>query len=105
MRSITVSQTGAGSTAAIPMDTYRNPFHVGMGVVISGTVNYSVQHTFDNIFDSSVTPNWFDHPTLETQTVGGDGNYAFPVSAIRLTVNSGAGSATLTLIQAGMPGE
>jgi hypothetical protein len=31
-----------------------------------------------------------------------DGNYAFPVTGIRLLVNSGGGTARLTLLQAGI---
>jgi hypothetical protein len=105
MRPIVVRQTGAGSSSAVPMDHYQSPFNVGFGVVVSGTVNYTVQHTFDDIFDSSVTPVWFNHPTIIGQTANADGNYAFPVTAIKLLVNSGAGTATLTLVQAGMPGK
>jgi len=89
----------------VPMDHYQSPFNVGFGVVVSGTVNYTVQHTFDDIFDSSVTPTWFSHPTVVGLAVNADGNYAFPVTAIKVLVNSGAGTATLTLIQAGMPGK
>lgn len=105
MRPIVVSKTGAGSSSAVPMDHYQSPFNVGFGVVVSGTVNYTVQHTFDDIFDSSVTPVWFSHPTVAGLAVNADGNYAFPVTAIKLLVNSGAGTATLTLVQAGMPGK
>lgn len=102
MRAITVSQTGAGSTSAIPMDLHISPFNVGLGCVVDGTVNFTVQHTFDDVFDASVTPTWFDHPVLQSLTANTDGNYAFPVRAIRVTVNSGAGSVTATLIQAGL---
>ena len=102
MRIISVSKTGAGSTAAIPLSLYVSPFNLGFGVKVSGTVNYTVQHTFDNVLDSSVTPTWFNHPVIAAQTTNQDGNYAFPVAAVRLTVNSGAGTATINLIQAGI---
>jgi len=103
MRAITVTQTGAGSTDAIPCDLYISPFNLGLGCVVDGTVNFTIQHTFDDIFDADVTPTWFDHPVLQSLTGNTDGNYAFPVRAIRATVHSGAGSVTLTLIQAGRP--
>jgi len=86
------------------MDQYISPFNVGFGVVVSGAVTYTVQHTFDNIFSSTVTPTWFNHPVIAAQTTNQDGNYAFPVTAIRLTVTAGAGTATMTLVQAGMTG-
>ena len=97
MRPQTLSQTGAGSTNGIVTDHYISPFNIGFGVVVSGTVNYTVQHTFDGT-------NWFNHASIVNQTTNQDGNYAFPVIQIRLTVNSGSGTATITAIQAGLVG-
>ena len=105
MRAIIVSKTASGSSATIPVNTYMNPFNVGLGVVVAGTVNYTIQHTFDDVQDAAVTPVWFSHPTLAALAVNADGNYAFPVRAIKILVNSGAGTATATIIQAGMPGK
>ena len=102
MRRIVLTKTGAGSSAVSPMNLNTSPFNVGIGVVVSGTVNFSIQHTFDDVFDSAVTPVWFTHPSLTGLTVNTDGNYAFPVSAIKVLVNSGSGTATATLIQAGI---
>ena len=104
MRPIVVAKTGSGSSATIPLDHYQSPFNVGIGVVVSGTVNYTIQHTFDDVQNPSVTPIWFSHPTLASLTANADGNYAFPVTAIKVLVNSGTGSATATVVQAGMPG-
>lgn len=104
MRPVVVTQQGAGSSATVPLDHYQNPFQVGIGVVVSGTVNYTIQHTFDDIFDAAVTPTWFSHPTLASLAANADGNYAFPIRAVKVLVNSGTGSATATVIQAGMPG-
>jgi archaellum component FlaF (FlaF/FlaG flagellin family) len=104
MRPVKVSKTGAGSSSVVPLDHYLNPFNVGFGVVVSGTVNYTIQHTFDDVFNAAVTPVWFNHPTIASLAVNADGNYAFPVRAIKVLVNSGAGTATLTAIQAGSAG-
>lgn len=95
MRPVTLAQTGAGSTQGYVADLYISPFNIGFGVVVSGTVNYTVEHTFDGT-------NWFPHPTIASKATAQDGNYSFPVTQIRLTVNSGGGTATLTLIQAGV---
>lgn len=105
MRPTTISKTGTGSTAPIPMLLFVTPFNVGIGVVVSGTVNYTVQHTFDDVWATGYTAgsgNWFNHASLASQAANADGNYAFPVTAIRLTVNSGSGTATMTVIQAGV---
>ena len=100
MKVQTVSKTGAGSTAALVMNTNTNPFNVGFGVIVDGVGDYTVEHTFDDPGVGFTT--WFPHPTIAAQIADADGNYAFPVSGIRLTVNSGGGSATLKLIQAGI---
>lgn len=100
MKVVTVSKTGSGSTSAVVLNTDISPFNVGFGVIVSGVVNYTVQHTFDD--PASTLSTWFPHPTLASQIASADGNYAFPVTAIRVTVNSGAGSVTLKAIQAGI---
>jgi hypothetical protein len=95
-----VSQTGSGSTSPLVMNTNISPFNVGFGVIVTGTVNYTIQHTFDDPAIGFST--WFPHPTVASQAANADGNYAFPVTGIRLTVNSGGGTAQLKLIQAGI---
>ena len=82
------------------MNTEITPFNVGFGVILTGVVDYTVQHTFDDPATGFTT--WFDHPTVAAQTSNQDGNYAFPVTGVRLTVNSGGGTATLKLVQAGI---
>ena len=97
MTPVTISQTGVGNSAATKVDTFIAPFNIGFGVVVTGTVTYTVQHSFDGT-------DWFNHPDVAAETANADGNYAFPVLLIRLTVNSGSGTATLTAIQAGLVG-
>ena len=99
MRPQVISQAGTGSTAWIPLDYKQNPFNIGIGVTVSGAVTYTVEHTFDEVFDSKVTPIAFPHSTLVTQTANKDGNYAFPIRAARVTVTAGTGTATMTLLQ------
>ena len=83
------------------MNLDSTPFNVGFGVVISGAPTYTVQHTFDNPW-TTTSPVWFDHPTVAGETANADGNYAFPVAAIKVVITSGTGTAQLTVIQAGI---
>lgn len=100
MRVQTVSKTGVGASSALVMNTNITPFNVGFGVTVTGTVTYTVQHTFD---DPSVGfATWFDHPTIADKSDNQDGNYAFPVSGIRVNVSSGGGTASINVIQAGI---
>lgn len=92
----------AGGSIPIPIDQYLSPTNIGLGVVITGTVDVDIQHTFDDPFgDPSTILTWFDHPTLTTVVANADGNLAFPPRAVRISTQSGDGTAVLTLIQAG----
>lgn len=100
MKVQTVSKTDTGSSDALVMNTNISPFNVGFGVVVTGTVTYSVQHTFDDPATGFTT--WFSHPTVAAETANADGNYAFPVTGVKLLVTAGDGTATMNLIQAGI---
>lgn len=101
MRPQVITQSSAGTTAWIPLDYKQSPFNVGFGVTIGGgTLTYSVEHTFDDVYDSTVTPVAFAHSTVAAQTTNKDGNYAFPVRAVRLNVTAWtSGTATFTILQ------
>lgn len=100
MKLQTVSRTGVGSSSALVMNTNVSPFNVGFGVIVTGTVNYTIQHTFDDPAVGFST--WFSHPTIASLAANADGNYAFPVTGIKVLVNSGDGTAQLKLVQAGI---
>jgi hypothetical protein len=104
MRPMVLTKTGTGASNIGVLDHYRSPFNVGVGVVVSGTATYTLQHTFDDILAEGVTPVWFDHVDLDGLSANADGNYAFPVRAVRINVTAGSGTVTATVIQAGMPG-
>jgi len=103
MKPVNLSVTGVGNSAVFAVDNYVAPANMGMAVVVTGTITYKVQYTFDNIFAAGYDPtagNWFDHPTL-VGTTSANSNIAYPVTGIRLTTTAGTGTATLTIIQAG----
>lgn len=107
MRQQIATVSGASlSSNILAMDTYISPFNVGFGVVITGTVSYSIQHTFDNP-QTVASPTWFYHPSTPSgtpATANLDGNYAFPVAAIKILTSSATNTGTvkLTVIQAGI---
>lgn len=110
MRPIRLTVGSLNVSAPIPLDTYQDPFNVSLAVVLSAgaSLTYTVQYTFDDIWASNFDPStatWFPHATLVTKTASSDGNFSFPVTATRLNVGVYAsGTATITVIQAGMPG-
>lgn len=104
MRPVTVVADGTTpNSAVVPIDQYIAPTNIAMGVVVSGTVTFQVQHTYDDPFAEDFDPAtavWFNHPTL-TGSANADSNYAFPPRAVRITRTAGTGSATMTLVQSG----
>lgn len=92
---------GAKQSSALVLDIYGRP-QVSLQVDVTGMANWTVQQTLDNVFDiapGSVT--WIDHPdtNMVGQTVDRQGNYAYVPFAVRLVLNSGSGSAKLTIVQ------
>jgi len=104
---MTVDATSVATVGRwIPMDIYAVPFNVGFGAIVgsagSGTIR--VEHTFDNVFDASITPTAFVHSDVSANSSNIDGNYAYGVSAVRLVVAScasGGSTFALSLIQTG----
>jgi len=104
MRPVTLSITGVNNSAVCPVDIYVAPVNIGLNVIVTGTITYTVQYTFDDVFAANYNPatgNWTDHPSLTLQTATKDSNIAYPVRGIRLTTSSGTGTAALTIIEAG----
>jgi hypothetical protein len=100
------AKTAAATSAIYPLNWRQQDFQVSLALAITGTVNVTVQHTFDGLHGEYVTAysglTWFPHSTLASKTASADGNYAFPVTAIRITVTAyTSGSVTFTVIQAG----
>jgi len=57
-----------GSSNVLATDLYISPFNVGFGVVVSGTVTYTVQHTFDNP-QTVASPTWFHTQRLPPKRI------------------------------------
>jgi len=104
------STFGLGSSLVFYPDITQTPFNIGIGVVCNSTsaiTSYNVEHSFDftgtSTFISS-NATWFLNSTLASASSNLTGNYAFPVSAIRLNVTAGSsqGTITMTAIQAGI---
>jgi hypothetical protein len=111
-RPIRITVGAVGASAPVVVSTFADPINIGIGVKFNGatTGTWSVQHTFDDPFDPGFAANavWYPYTDLTNIAINEDGNYAFPVTAIRLnvlTLSSGAPTApntiTMTVIPAG----
>lgn len=104
MRPVTVSQTGVGTSPLIVWDYIQTPFNASISTIVTGTVTYTIQHTFDDVFASTYTPaagNWFDHDVanMVSATTNQDSNYSAPIRASRINQTAGTGSVSLTGLQ------
>lgn len=99
---ITVGTNGVASSPMLIPDLYSRP-QIGLQVKVTGTINWTVQQTVSDVFvAASASIAWLDHPdtNMVAQTVNRQGNYAYPLTAARITINSGTGSLIFSLAQA-----
>lgn len=110
MRPVRQTVATTGVSDPIVTDHYIGPFNVGFGVEATATtVTYKVQHTFDDVLEAGYNPAtglWFDNDLGEISSGSSDGNYAFPVTAIRVNVsaNTSGNPVNFTVVQAGRAG-
>jgi hypothetical protein len=101
---VTAGTNGVGSSYWHMISTMHSPVNASVAVQVTGAVNYTIQYTYDAFWNlpSGVTlPGIFNHNTLNALAVSADGVLPYPVSGVRLTVNSGTGTARMTVIDAG----
>lgn len=106
MQPVTVTLAGTGTSTPIYMDI-RGLGGATLFVKTSGTVNYTIEQTPDNIQTvaaSSVT--WYNSTDsyAVSATTNLVSNFTFLPYACRLRNNSGAGTSTLTVVPQGQLG-
>lgn len=108
MRPVTVTTVnasgGAKSSPVIPPDIYISPFQVTLDAEVTGTANYDVQYTNDDVFAVgfvAASAHWKSITAMTGSTTDAESTLISPVRGIRLIQNSGSGSVTLIVTQAG----
>jgi hypothetical protein len=107
-RPVRVTLSSAATSDPIPLDVFRNPFNVAIGVALTSgaTLTYTVEYTFDDPYSSTFDPltaTWYELTDLASKTTSLDSSILTPVTAVRFTITSYTdGSATATVIQAGL---
>jgi hypothetical protein len=105
MRQIVVTVNGPGNSPPIPLDIHGRP-EISLQVDLNGAGPWGIEQTLDNPFTTKDTDVlWLPHPdpNMYGQTVDRQGNYAYVPAAVRL-IMIGAGTAKLTVVQAGIIG-
>lgn len=99
MRPQTLSLAGVGTSEWIPVDYRVAPFSLGIQVVTTGTITYTVEVTLDDVFDSTITPTAFALTDFTGQTSSKTGGYSYPVFAVRIKNTVGTGATAITILQ------
>lgn len=122
---LTVGTNGVGTTAWRIVSRSMTPADFSLWLEVSGTVNVTVQYTYDDPsgtypnpstvtttgFQTTATgaliafPVAFNHPAMTALTANSEGTLiGLSIAALRLMVNSGTGTAQLGYIQSGIAG-
>lgn len=104
---IIVGTNGVGATQWYGVNYNVVPTNLSIGVVVTGTVNYTVQYTYDNFWtpDSSgyaPSVNAFNDPIVAAVTSSADTTFNNPITGWRVQINSGTGSLAIRGIQSGI---
>lgn len=106
---VTFGTNGVGSSDPWIVDAFANPANFGCAVVVTGTVTYTIEESYDDLapaFDlAGNTYTFFADPAFSARAVNTNGVLSGPFTMIRLTINSGTGSATARIVQGGMLGK
>lgn len=100
MRPTRYVKSTAGNGDPIVLDIYDRS-QVSLQVDVTGTIEYTVQQTMDNVFDASITPTWTNHPDPSFVNAITDqaGGWPYTPFAVRLVIDSVAGgSAAMTVL-------
>lgn len=90
---ISAGFAGTAASTTFVVNYKMENFKASLAAIVSGTINATVQHTFDNVFASTWTAaggTWFNHDDtdLVNLTANQNSNYAYPPTATRIIVNS-----------------
>lgn len=115
---VTIGTNGVGSSGWQSVSRDITPFAMSFAVIVAGTVNFTVQYTYDDPNAGSdgdiqayplgtKVPTAWDLTALAAKTANTEASIGSPtlgpINAWRITMNSGSGTATATATQAGNP--
>lgn len=99
---VTVGTSGIASSPWFVVNRDISPFILGVAVIVTGTVNFSVEYTYDdpNAPFTGVAPTVFTQAAMAAKTANTDAGltFNFPIFAIRLTQNSFTAPATAKMV-------
>ena len=97
-----IKATSAGKTAGVAIDLTK--FRAGIGLVVgiseNGSATYTVEAAGDRTDVADGSKLWVALPLLKSKTVATLSNLSYPVTAVRLNVDSVTGTLQLAVVYA-----
>jgi hypothetical protein len=100
----TTSDASGGTKNSTPWepDVQGDHFDIECANVVTGTVTYTVQYSYDDVNALGVAGvTWWNHPATMSATGNTEAGFDRPVRWIRLQQTAGNGSVIMTCIQTG----
>lgn len=105
---ITAGTNGVGASHWVSSNYQLADANWSIGCVVAGTVNFTIQYTYDDFWSvpfgqsqGSVPTAWND-PILASVTASGETTFGNPITGWRLLINSGTGSVAVRAVEAGI---
>lgn len=109
MRPINLTTSDASgaavSSSVCSLDLYLTAFQVTLQAIVTGTVNYDLQYTKDDVYSPTFNPataQWTPFTDADGVTADAEVTLISPVTAVRILQNSGSGSVLCRVLQAGI---
>ena len=90
-----LTTNGVMTSNVYNVNYHVTPVNIGFGAIATGTVTYTVQHSFDGT-------NWFNNSAASNLIASQDGYYIYPIKFLRINQTAGTGSVVCTVIQSGL---
>lgn len=99
---LTVGTNAIGSSQVMIIDRFINPAIISVAAVVTGTISFSVQVSYDDFgasgYDLVTTPpTWFAPTALAAQSANIATTIQGPITMLRITQASGTGSVSVTI--------
>ena len=100
---VTVGTNAVGNSQVYIVDKFVNPAVISVACVVTGSINFSVQNSYDDLAASGYdlvnggTVTWFSQANLTSQAANTSTVINGPITMLRVLQNSGTGSVSVTV--------
>lgn len=102
---IEAGTTSVGYSRAVSLNYHAQPVQISFSLQVAGTVDFDLEYTLDEINQwPPIVPNWLVDTDIDGDTSSIVKVVNTPMAYARVKINSGDGTITATILQAGLIG-